>query len=163
MAKNVWEEIWDYDPNGLMVLDKEMRIQIVNPAFLKIFKLEGTDILGKNASEFFDNIDEIYEIKENPTLVKRNIKDYSEINIRTSEVCYSIDYGDLLVKIFNDITDQKIKDNKFETIKYQVIEEVNKITEKQMKIVQEIASILGETTAETKASLFKLVNVLKET
>lgn len=32
--------------------------------------------------------------------------------------------------------------------------------EKQMRVVQEIASLLGETTAETKVALVKLKNTL---
>jgi hypothetical protein len=42
------------------------------------------------------------------------------------------------------------------------MDEVQKIVDKQMKTGQEIASILGETTAETKASLVKLLTILKK-
>jgi PAS domain-containing protein len=40
MNKNVWEIIWDYDPNGLLVINENLEIQIVNPAFAKYFNLE---------------------------------------------------------------------------------------------------------------------------
>ncbi len=35
--KNVWEVIWDYDPNGLIVIDEMYEIQLINPAFVKYF------------------------------------------------------------------------------------------------------------------------------
>jgi PAS domain S-box-containing protein len=162
MPKNIWEEIWDSDPNGLMVVDKDMKIQVVNNSFLKIFNLEGTDILGKSATIFFDNLDDLYEVKNDYLKVVRRMYDYPELDIRTSEVCYSVDDGTLIAKIFNDISHHQKKEKELNALKYKVIDEVNKIAEKQMKIVQEIASILGETTAETKASLFKLVNTFKE-
>ena len=38
----------------------------------------------------------------------------------------------------------------------------NEVIEKQMRVVQEIASLLGETTAETKIALTKLKDALKE-
>ena len=42
------------------------------------------------------------------------------------------------------------------------IEITDKVVEKQMRIVQEIASLLGETTAETKIALTKLKESLKD-
>ena len=41
-------------------------------------------------------------------------------------------------------------------ISSQTIDVANKVVDKQMRIVQEIASLLGETAAETKIALTKL-------
>ena len=38
----------------------------------------------------------------------------------------------------------------------QTVETADKVVDKQMRIVQEIASLLGETAAETKIALTKL-------
>ena len=43
-----------------------------------------------------------------------------------------------------------------EEISNQTVEVADKVVEKQMRIVQEIASLLGETAAETKIALYKL-------
>lgn len=45
-----------------------------------------------------------------------------------------------------------------EQMEKQTVEIADKVVEKQMRIVQEIASLLGETTAETKIALTKLKN-----
>ena len=45
---------------------------------------------------------------------------------------------------------------KKEEISRQTVETADKVVEKQMRIVQEIASLLGETAAETKIALTKL-------
>ena len=45
---------------------------------------------------------------------------------------------------------------KEESISKQTVEVADKVVEKQMRIVQEIASLLGETAAETKIALAKL-------
>ena len=45
---------------------------------------------------------------------------------------------------------------KKEKISSQTIEVADKVVDKQMRIVQEIASLLGETAAETKIALTKL-------
>ena len=55
-----------------------------------------------------------------------------------------------------DITDEQNEREKKEKISRQTIEVADKVVDKQMRIVQEIASLLGETAAETKIALAKL-------
>lgn len=55
-----------------------------------------------------------------------------------------------------DITDEENEREKKESISHQTVEVADKVVEKQMRIVQEIASLLGETAAETKIALTKL-------
>jgi uncharacterized Fe-S cluster-containing protein len=67
----------------------------------------------------------------------------------------------LVAKIFHDVTNEIQRENKINNFKFQILEEVEKIVDKQMKVGQEVASILGETIAETKSSLIKLSDVIK--
>lgn len=164
MAKNVWELLWDYDPNGLVVVDKEFKIKIINPTFLKMFHLESEDIIGRYIFEFFDDISDFEEIiKKDKKIVKR-IRKYFAHNIVTSEISFVIDENGekLIAKIFHDVSEQERKDKELRELKFKIIDEVQKIVDKQMKTGQEIASILGETTAETKASLMKLLSIIKK-
>ena len=62
----------------------------------------------------------------------------------------------LLIGIMRDVTDEEIQREKREHISRQTIEVADKVVDKQMRIVQEIASLLGETAAETKIALTKL-------
>ena len=62
----------------------------------------------------------------------------------------------LLVGIMRDVSDEEAQREKKERIGRQTIEVADKVVDKQMRIVQEIASLLGETAAETKIALTKL-------
>ena len=62
----------------------------------------------------------------------------------------------MLIGIMRDVTDEVEAKEKKENISRQTIEVADKVVEKQMRIVQEIASLLGETAAETKIALTKL-------
>ena len=62
----------------------------------------------------------------------------------------------LLVGILRDVTDEEFEREKKESISRQTVEVADRVVEKQMRIVQEIASLLGETAAETKIALAKL-------
>ena len=55
-----------------------------------------------------------------------------------------------------DVTEEEKNKEKRERISRDTIEVADKVVEKQMRIVQEIASLLGETAAETKIALTKL-------
>ena len=62
----------------------------------------------------------------------------------------------LLIGIMRDVTDEEAEREKKENISRQTVEVADRVVEKQMRIVQEIASLLGETAAETKIALAKL-------
>jgi len=62
----------------------------------------------------------------------------------------------LLICIMRDVTDAELDRKKKEQINRHTVEVANKVVDKQMRIVQEIASLLGETAAETKIALTKL-------
>ena len=62
----------------------------------------------------------------------------------------------ILIAIFRDITDEEEERVKKENISRATVDIADKVVDKQMRIVQEIASLLGETAAETKIALTKL-------
>ena len=70
-------------------------------------------------------------------------------------VIYDSEYH-VLICIMRDVTDEETEREKKESISRQTVEIADKVVDKQMRIVQEIASLLGETAAETKIALSKL-------
>mgnify|MGYP003795590015 FL=1 len=162
MSKNVWEVLWDYDPNGLVALDENMQIKLVNPAFVKLFHLNDVDVIGRHILEFFEDADDFYSILQGKSESIRKVHEYRNYGMILSEVTFRIENEGLLVKIFHDISEQERKEKEMKNLKIEIIEKVQNIVDKQMKVGQEIASILGETTAETKATLVKLLEILKK-
>ena len=64
--------------------------------------------------------------------------------------------SNLIIAIMIDITDEELRRKRKETISRQTVEIADQVVDKQMRIVQEIAYLLGETAAETKIALSKL-------
>ncbi|HEX9061878.1 MAG TPA: histidine kinase, partial [Clostridia bacterium] len=62
----------------------------------------------------------------------------------------------IVVAVMQDITDEEKHINEMHNIREKNVELAQKVIEKQMRVAQEIASLLGETTAETKVVLTKL-------
>ena len=64
------------------------------------------------------------------------------------------------MSIMKDVTEEEIMREKKAEQSMSAIEITDKVVEKQMRVAQEIASLLGETTAETKIALTKLKETL---
>ena len=64
--------------------------------------------------------------------------------------------SNLVIGIMRDITEEETQRKKKESISRQTVEIADQVVDKQMRIVQEIAYLLGETAAETKIDLSKL-------
>jgi len=68
----------------------------------------------------------------------------------------------LLIAIMRDITEEQFERERKENISRQTIDVANKVVDKQMRLVQEIASLLGESAAETKIALTKLKESIQD-
>ena len=68
----------------------------------------------------------------------------------------------LIICIMRDVTQEEAQREAREALSRTTIEVTDRVIEKQMRTVQEIASLLGETTAETKIALTNLKESLKD-
>ena len=67
----------------------------------------------------------------------------------------------LVISIIKDITDETRREQELDKERRRTAELADQVIEKQMRVVQEIASLLGETTAETKIALTKLKDAIE--
>lgn len=155
-AESFSDTIVKNTPNGLIVLNEQLEVQQINAAARKIMNIRSaSDILG----------DQVVRVLDPTTFL--NVRDTGR-NVRDQRV-YLAEYkryveqtvvydrdSHLLIGIMRDVTDEEKEREKKESISRQTIEVADKVVDKQMRIVQEIASLLGETAAETKIALAKL-------
>ena len=81
---------------------------------------------------------------------RTNISHYlPEYDKYVEEIIWHDRDSHLILSIMKDITDREKEANEKNEMRMQAADITNKVIEKQMRVVQEIASLLGETTAET--------------
>lgn len=68
----------------------------------------------------------------------------------------------VMFAIMKDITERVNYDSKLNSVKLETLQTTDDVIKKQMRVAQEIASLLGETTAETKMALIKLKKTLSQ-
>ena len=143
-------------PNGLIVLNENLEVQQINTAARKIMNIRSeSDVLGEGVVRILDptvfiNVKNSGRSVRDERIYLAEYKKYVE-----QTVVYDQD-SRMLVGIMRDVTDEEAARVKKEKISRQTLEAADQVVEKQMRVVQEIASLLGETTAETMITLTKL-------
>ena len=155
-AESFSDTIVKNTPNGLIVLNEDLEVQQINAAARKIMNIRSeSDVLGEPVIRILDPA--VFVRVKNTGVSVRDQKVYFAEYKKYIEqtVVYDRD-SRLLIGIMRDITDEEADREKKARINKQTVEVADTVVEKQMRIVQEIASLLGETAAETKIALTKL-------
>lgn len=161
-AEGFSDRIVNNTPNGIIVLNDAFEVQQINEAAMDIMHIRSaSDVLGEQVVRIMDPA-VFYEVQKkkfnvhNRRVYLAEYKRYVELT-----VVYDTD-NHLFIGIMRDITYEEKEREKKESISKQTIETADKVVDKQMRIVQEIASLLGETAAETKIALTKLKESIKD-
>lgn len=142
--------------NGIVVLNENLEVQQINEAARKMMNLRfSSDVLGEPVVRILDPVDFVEVLYSGESI--QNKRTYlAEYKRFVEESIVYDEESHLLICIMRDITEEEAHREKKERISRDTIEVADKVVEKQMRIVQEIASLLGETAAETKIALTKL-------
>ena len=155
-AESFSDTIVKNTPNGLIVLNENLEVQQINRAARKIMNIRSSsDVLGEPVIRILDPT-VFAQVKNTGRTVcnqRTYLAEYKKYVEQT--VMYDSD-SHLLIGIMRDITDEEADREKKARINKHTLEVADSVVEKQMRIVQEIASLLGETAAETKIALTKL-------
>ncbi len=160
-AENFSDNIIYNMPNGVLVLNEDLEIQQVNRAAKEILNIKHkSDILGAPVVRLLNPASYLEVMTSGRNIHDKLVylADYQKYVMET--VIYDKTYH-IIISILRDITAEENSRLKKEEISRQTMEITDKVIEKQMRVVQEIASLLGETTAETKIALTNLKETLQ--
>lgn len=156
-AESISNIIINYTPNAIFALDKSLRIQEVNSSAQTMFKLASENVEGKNVLEILtcDRFEKVLDSGEN---IYDEKYVYDSYGLVVKQSIINVSKHNTLIVIIKDVTEEEIQKQKIFENRSQNIEIAQRVMQKQMRVAQEIASLLGETTAETKVALTKLKN-----
>ncbi len=155
-AESFSDTIVKNTPNGLLVLNENLEVQQVNAAARKIMNIRAeSDVLGEPVIRILDP-SVFVEVKNSGRNIRDQLVYLAEYKRYVEQTVVYDPESHMFVGIMRDITDEEAEREKKARINKQTIEVADTVVEKQMRIVQEIASLLGETAAETKIALTKL-------
>lgn len=160
-AEKISNIYFEYSPSIILIVDLNLNILDLNPVGQKAFNIDVSYVKNKPLSLIMPDKDfkHVLRTKESMEIRKLNLEKYGLI---VYERIIYLPKNKILFGILNDITNDEIKKEQIINFKMNTLETADKVIEKQMRVAQEIAGLLGETTAETKAALLKLKKVVIE-
>ncbi|NFB33164.1 PAS domain S-box protein [Clostridium botulinum] len=159
-AENISNIIFENTVNCIIMVDDKLNIIEINPAAEKTFMLEKSLVKNKPINFLISEEDfvKVKESKNNILGKKITIHNYGLVFI---ESIIFIEKQSIFLLSLTDITEKEKNKKKLKTLKESSFSAAEEVIEKQMRVAQEIASLLGETTAETKITLTKLKRIVE--
>lgn len=155
LAERRTDRIIETSPNGIVILDKDLNIISMNPAF-KVFFACSDSLLGRNISCIIDPapFEKIAAgMADNLELTAF----HKEHKIVCHELFYALRQERQYAGIFVNVSHLQDNEHKLKQIKSQTLNQAKELLEHQIKMAQNIAMFLGESTAKGEELVNKLV------
>lgn len=148
-------------PNGIIVLDENLKIEEINPAAKVMFEVENINVIGLPIEMLLNDNGLMRKIKQvhNAQFYRCAYEKYGLI---IEHAIIKIHESKKIILILMDLTIETKREKTLSEIRKQTIEVTDRVIDEQMRTVQEIASLLGETTAKAKVALNKLKRELED-
>jgi PAS domain S-box-containing protein len=156
----LWKQLWDHDPNGLLVLNEQLTVIIVNPALCRMLRMTAEALLGLPAATVLGEVEEFRQTLLTGQKIVGVEREYPRYDLYVRTLIFPIPAEKITAGIFVDLTTEWKQERELHRLKQEAGQEVRQVVDKQMRVAQEIAGLLGETTAETKVSLLRLLEML---
>ncbi len=153
-AENLSTMVIEHSPNAIIALDNDLCVQDLNPLALTMLGQERADVIGMPLPMFFGETDFDKCKEEGIPVVKKFFS--SDIGKSVEQTTLYIPEHRMYLVFIKDITEEEERKKKLVDMRDSTVDIAQKVIEKQMIVAQEIASLLGETTAETKVALTNL-------
>lgn len=162
-AESLAVDIVRNSPEGVIIVDSDMNIVDCNATAMKLLGMTGRpeDNVGRAVSQYFPPL-EFYNAYKQHIRTENRCLHISSTDVYISLTVSWLGEQGLLFGLMKDISDEVNYDKKLDKVKMDTISTTDELIMKQMRVAQEVASLLGETTAETKVALLKLKKTLTD-
>ncbi|ABR50149.1 putative PAS/PAC sensor protein [Alkaliphilus metalliredigens QYMF] len=158
-AESLKNVIFDHSPNAIFMVGYDLRVKEFNPSSERVFQIKTNQIKGERVQKIIpeDIFEKVLETKVNTVGKKIEYPQYGVILI--ANIIY-LKEENILMAIMTDVTAAEKNKAELARVKENTLNVAQDVINKQMRVAQEIASLLGETTAETKVTLTKLKDIV---
>ncbi len=145
----------------MLIVDKDMKVMEYSAVGEKYFGKTRAEALDMYLYEFIDPVDFQWVYDTHQSIHGKRVK-YEEYNLSTLQNIVYIEKEDVVLATFIDITREEEQAKADYDKKLETVDLAQRVIHKQMMVAQQIAGLLGETTADTKTTLTKLCQSMLE-
>ncbi len=158
LAQQRSDRVIETSPSGVVVLDRELNICSMNPAFQRMFMCND-DILGRRISYLVNA--EGYE-----KMLTGAVDSYESIRtkygIKYHELLYALREENQYVGTYTDISQLKFDAGQMDLIKRQTLQQAKDLLDRQIAFSQEMAHYLGKSTARNEEFVRRLMALFED-
>ena len=158
LAQQRSDRIIETSPNGVVVLDSELNIINMNPAFQRMFMCNNS-ILGRNIS-YLVNADGFEKLRNGDEDQNEAIR--AKYGIKYHELLYALRDEKQYVGMYSGIAQAKPAQGQGELIKRQTLEQARELLDNQIAFSQEMAHYLGKSLARNEDLVQRLISLFDE-
>ncbi|NPV81139.1 MAG: 4Fe-4S binding protein [Firmicutes bacterium] len=159
-AESLSNIVVDTSLNAIIVVDKDMVIQEFNQAANRMFNRKKIPPKGKHLSAFIDPTD-FKKVWDEQKIMVNLRKQYEQYGLVTRQMLYPLPKYGVVIGVITDISSEEAQEQELANMRREALTRASKVIREQMRIAQEIAGLLGESTADTKATLLELIEIME--
>ena len=160
-AQSISNLIIENTPNGILVLDEHNCVREINPAALNMMNLQEIDPIGMPVESILPD-QGLHELLQDFVGVQYYRCEYPQYHKILNHAMISIEDHRYVILILMDLTVEETKEKVIRQMQMKTAEVAQTVIDDQTRVVQEIASLLGETTAKSKVALTRLMKAMDE-
>jgi PAS domain S-box-containing protein len=156
LAERRTDRIIETSPNGIVILDQELRILAMNHAFQRIF-LCSAAVVGRHISYLTDPSPFERVASRSTTKLERTIKDprYGRV---LHQIVYALEDDEQVVGIFVDVTESTLNREKLAALHREALNRSRELLDHQLRMAQDITRLLAEQTARGEELVKNLID-----
>ena len=154
-AESLTNVIFENSPSAILLIDEDFNIMELNPTAESTFVTKAEFMKGKPVSTIIDSSD-IVKVKETKNNILAKKVSYPQYNGIFIENIIYIEKQNIILVVMTNIIELEKNKKELMMVREKTLNAAQEVIDKQMRVAQEIASLLGETTAETKITLSRL-------
>jgi sensor histidine kinase regulating citrate/malate metabolism len=153
--------VMDVTPDAIVIVDTRLYIQDMSPSAERMLHVRYvSSAIGKPLQTILPFVDGFAQVRNTgKALLNSTIRVREDLVVEQTIV--PVEGENLLMGILRDVTDRELQRAELDHLRTETLSHTSEVIKNQMRVAQEIAELLGETTAETKIMLSRLAKLLQ--
>lgn len=153
--------VMETSPNIVLIVSHDLQILEYSAVGEKYFGKTRAQALKCKLTDLIDPADFVHVLESHENIHGKKVS-FPDYHLIVLENIVYLSSQDAALATLIDITESEIRSQQEYQKKLETVDMAQKVIEKQMMVAQEIAGLLGETTAETKVTLTRIGRILLE-
>ena len=160
LAQQRTDRIIETSPNGIVILNEELEIFHMNPAFKRFF-MSTNSVIGKRISYLMDP-EPFIELKESETDKIEMVIKHENYGVTCHQLMYKLKEEKQYIGIFVDVTKNLTDVEKLDSLREKTIHQAQELLDHQIEMAQQLAKLLGESTAKGEELVENLLKLTQD-